>query len=130
MEQNSVCGIIVTYNIGNNLYKCFNSIEGQVEKLVIVDNGSNKETIDVLKEIEKNNNHVEVIYNENNLGIGKALNQGVEVAIKNNFQWVLTMDNDSEATTSMVEIMINTYNKAINDGRKNIVSIFPTYIEK
>ena len=51
MEQNSVCGIIVTYNIGNNLYKCFNSIEGQVEKLVIVDNGSNKETIDVLKEI-------------------------------------------------------------------------------
>ena len=115
MEQNSVCGIIVTYNIGNNLYKCFNSIEGQVEKLVIVDNGSNKETIDVLKEIEKNNNHVEVIYNENNLGIGKALNQGVEVAIKNNFQWVLTMDNDSEATTSMVEIMINTYNKAIND---------------
>ena len=130
MKQNSVCGIIVTYNIENNLHKCFNSIEGQVEKLVIVDNGSNKETINVLKEIKKKNNHVEIIYNKDNLGIGKALNQGVEYALKNNFQWILTMDNDSEATYSMVEIMINTYNKAINDGKKNIVSIFPKYIEK
>ena len=63
MKQNSVCGIIVTYNIGNNFYKCFNSVRDQVEKVIIVDNGSDEDTTSVLKNIKKNNNHVEVIYN-------------------------------------------------------------------
>lgn len=130
MKQNSVCGIIVTYNIGNDFYKCFNSVRDQVEKVIIVDNGSDEDTTSVLKNIKKNNNHVEVIYNKENLGIGHALNQGVELALENNFEWILTMDNDSEATNSMVDIMINTYNKAISEFKTNVVSIFPRYIEK
>ena len=130
MKQNSVCGIIVTYNIGNDFYKCFNSVRDQVEKVIIVDNGSDEDTTSVLKNIKKNNNHVEVIYNKENLGIGHALNQGVELALENNFEWILTMDNDSEATNSMVDIMINTYNKAISECKTNVVSIFPRYIEK
>ena len=55
MKQNSVCGIIVTYNIGNNFYKCFNSVRDQVEKVIIVDNGSDEDTTSVLKNIKKNN---------------------------------------------------------------------------
>lgn len=44
-DISNICAIIVTYNIGKDLYKCFNSIVNQVDKVVIVDNGSSKETI-------------------------------------------------------------------------------------
>lgn len=125
MINNSVCCVIVTYNIGRKFYECYNAISNQVEKTVIVDNGSNEETISVLKDLEKNENTV-VIYNNENLGIATALNFGIKYAEKNNFKWVLTMDNDSIATNGMVAQMISSYEKV--DDEK-VVSLFPTYID-
>lgn len=43
--MSKICAIIVTYNTGNNLYDCFNAIKNQVQEVIIVDNGSNCETI-------------------------------------------------------------------------------------
>ena len=81
MKKNSICCVIVTYNIGKKFYQCYNAIKNQVEKVVIVDNGSNNETLDMLKDIESND-EVSIIFNSENLGIAKALNQGIEIAIK------------------------------------------------
>ena len=103
MKQNSVCGIIVTYNIGNDFYKCFNSVRDQVEKVIIVDNGSDEDTTSVLKNIKKNNNHVEVIYNKENLGIGHALNQGVELALENKARRVISLNTSGPFHTSLLK---------------------------
>ncbi|MGL5354437.1 MAG: glycosyltransferase [Clostridium sp.] len=130
METNNVCCIIVTYNIGSDLYKCFNSIYNQVDKVVIVDNGSDKKTIEVLNEIEKDYKDTTIVYNKDNLGIATALNQGIEYAISNNYEWVLTMDNDSEATVNMVSAMKSVYESIDANEQENVVSIFPTHIEK
>lgn len=127
MMNNSVCCVIVTYNIGNQFYNCFNSIVNQVEKIVIVDNGSDKETLDVLKKLE-NNKQTTIIYNNDNLGIAAALNKGVKYAIKNDYDWILTMDNDSEATPNMIKSMLKWYENY--DNKELIGSIFPEYIEK
>lgn len=126
--KNGVCCIIVTYNIGIKFYECFNAIINQVEKVVIVDNGSNKETINVLNDIEKNYN-VFIIYNNENMGIARALNQGVQYALENNFEWILTMDNDSEATDNMIDAMLRCYEVCIKSN-KEIVGLFPDYIDK
>lgn len=125
--NNKVCSIIVTYNIGNDFYNCFNSIINQVDKVIIVDNGSNQETKEVLKKIQLNDK-VEIIYNVTNLGIAVALNQGVYYAIEKKYDWVLTMDNDSEATPNMVKSMLGWYKNY--EEKDNIVSLFPEYIEK
>ena len=63
--KNKVCCIVVTYNIGYSFYKCFNSIINQVDKVVIVDNGSGDETQKVLKDLQKNNK-THIIYNNEN----------------------------------------------------------------
>lgn len=125
--NNSICCVIVTYNIGKQFYNCFNSIVNQVDKVVIVDNGSNRETLDVLKSIEDNKEAV-IIYNNDNLGIATALNKGIDYAMRNNYDWVLTMDNDSEATPNMIKSMLKWYEKY--SDKKMIGSIFPEYIEK
>lgn len=125
--SNKVCCVVVTYNIGNNFYNCFNSIINQVDKVVIIDNGSDIDTQRVLEDLKKNNK-AHVIYNNENLGIATALNKGVSYAIDNKFEWILTMDNDSEATENMVDSMLLWYESYLE--KDSVMSIFPEYIEK
>lgn len=128
MLKNSVGCVVVTYNIGKDFYKCFNSIYEQVDYVVIVDNGSNVETTRVLEELD-NKENVKVVYNNENLGIATALNIGIKEILNMGYKWILTMDNDSEATIGMVDNMLQTYNIASKCDNK-IVSIFPSYEEK
>lgn len=123
MINNSVCCVIVTYNIGERFYNCFNAIYNQVEKVIIVDNGSTEETLKVLKELESNTTAT-IIYNSENLGIAAALNKGVKFAEKNNYKWILTMDNDSISTEFMVEGMLNTYNSIERMMKKKRLQAF------
>jgi len=118
-----VCSIIVTYNIGEDLLRCFDSIKNQTEEVIIVDNGSDSETISVLKTLEQGNDDVAVFYNEDNLGIGAALNIGVRYAIKKGYEWILTLDHDSEATPDLVENLLAAYKTLIEQGIEKIAVI-------
>lgn len=126
MIKNSVCCVIITYNIGERFYSCYNAIANQVEKVIIVDNGSNEETVSILKKLNKNENTY-VIFNSENLGIATALNEGIRVGLNEGFKWILTMDNDSIATDDMVSNMLEQYSEF--DKKDEIVGIFPTYID-
>lgn len=129
MLKETVCCLIVTYNIGSDFYKCYDAIKGQVDEVVIIDNGSEQETIQVLKNIQKDED-VHVIYNSTNLGISVALNLGVKYAKNKGYEWVLTMDNDSEATEDMVNAMLNIYDNLNESEQEKVVSLFPCYVEK
>ncbi|WP_349405597.1 glycosyltransferase [Clostridium perfringens] len=108
----AVCAVIVTFNIKEKIFKCLESIEKQVDYIIIVDNGSNFETIDILKNLNKE--YIKIIYNKNNEGIAKALNQGVKEALTLNYNWILTLDHDSICKKNMVRKMMDSY-KCIND---------------
>ncbi len=124
-DKSSVCAIIVTYNVGKNLLKCFNSIYNQVNEVVIIDNGSNVETISVLNELEKIPNTNKVFYNKENLRIAAALNQGVKYAIENGYEWVVTLDHDSIATSDMIEKMLATCESMSDDYKETIGMLCP-----
>lgn len=108
----SVCAVIVTYNAGRDLLKCFDSIRGQVDKVVIVDNGSDQETIKALNGLE-NEDNVIILYNNDNLGIAAALNTGARYALDKQYDWIIFLDQDSRATAGMVRSMLDEYNKLI-----------------
>ena len=129
MRLENIACIIVSYNIGSDIYKCYNSIKKQVGQVVIVDNGSNKETIRALKNIESDSD-TSIIYLKKNEGIAVALNYGVKAAIDLKYEWVLTMDNDSKAASSMIENMMNCYDSFPNYKKEEIVSIAPTYVQE
>lgn len=128
MINNSVCCVIVTYNIGERFYNCFNAIYNQVEKVVIVDNGSTEETLKILDEIS-NNTAAKVIYNEENIGIASALNKGIEFGLQQKYNWILTMDHDSKATKNMIKVMLDCYSNLEEEFKEQIGSIFPVHIE-
>jgi len=98
----SVCAVIVTYNIGKAIHKCFGSIRDQVGRVIIVDNGSDDITRGELDNLASRNSAT-IILNEKNEGIARAFNQGIKRAIGMGYPWVLTLDHDSEATPGMIE---------------------------
>lgn len=92
---------IVTYNpdivrLKENLDALFE----QVENVLIIDNGS--KNLSVLKKFIQDY-QVKVFLNKTNQGIAAALYQIMEYAKKENYKWVLTLDQDSVIRPGLVE---------------------------
>ncbi|WP_348519294.1 glycosyltransferase family 2 protein [Bifidobacterium sp. ESL0690] len=73
----------------------------QVEALVIVDNGS--KNVDKVADFVAGYPQVTLLRNEKNLGVAVALNRIFEWAEKAGFDWVLTLDDDSEIPSGMID---------------------------
>lgn len=102
--MNVVAGI-VTYNPDIEiLRKCIKSTWNQVEKIFIIDNASDNQFI--ISTLTQEYHNVELIINEENLGIAKALNQIVRAAIKENYDWVLLLDQDTVLSDKYIQNMM------------------------
>ena len=114
-ERSQICAAIVTYNIGEEIHRCFDSIKSQVDHVVIVDNASGEATRRELEMIAASD-AVTLILNERNEGVAHAYNQAVRWALDKGFQWILTLDHDSEATPGMVDKLVKAYSTLKGQG--------------
>ena len=92
---------IVSFNPDiSRLEENINAIYSQVDKIIIVDNNSkNVSDINTITDKLKN---VFLINNNNNFGIAKALNQIMEIGLRDHVDWVLTLDQDSVVSASLI----------------------------
>ncbi len=97
---NDICAIIVSFNGKETIIQTIEALQNQVNKVLIIDNNSGKNTIEVLKRIKSEKIHI--IYNRNNFGVAKALNQGIAYAKENNYNWILTLDQDSICDENLI----------------------------
>ncbi|WP_281633897.1 glycosyltransferase [Flavobacterium luteolum] len=81
----------------------------QVNRIIVVDNNSTNEGAKIIDSIE-NQDKVDIIRNNTNLGIATALNQGVKEAMKFNFDFVLTFDQDSTPFDNIINVIQEVYN--------------------
>jgi len=106
-KSNSVLAIVVSFNGYDKIIETVVALIGQVDYIIVLDNGSNEDSLRVIRKIEKEFN-TKIIYFGKNVGIGEALNYGVKFALEHGFNWVLTMDQDSVAHPEMVTEMLAT----------------------
>lgn len=101
-----VVAVVITYNPElERLKKNIASLLPQVQKIIIVDNGSKN-----IHSIEETFN-VEKVYTKKlkkNVGIAKAQNIGFNEAKSYSADWVLTMDQDSILASDAVQKMLLT----------------------
>ena len=122
----SVVACIITYN--PDLLRLSNNIEiicDEVEKVIIIDNSSTN--INDICDIKKIFENLIIIKNEDNIGIAAALNQGLEFAYKNKYDWLLTLDQDTQCPKGIVEKLLEIKLNALNSDK--IVICCPTYID-
>lgn len=91
-------------------------------EILIISNRSEEKSQVILEDIKKYE-HVHIIANEENLGIGYALNQALDYATKRKKKYLLTMDQDSLINVDC----ISKLERAIKTNDKKVVSVGPYY---
>lgn len=102
-----IAGIVTLYNPTDEDINNINTYINDIDKLYIIDNTEGKSNKDRIP----NNKKIEYCFNNENVGVAKALNLGAEKALKDNFKWLLTMDQDStfkEGTLKEMKRIIDT----------------------
>lgn len=120
-NEKDVCAVIVSYNCPESIGDSIQSLLEQVDYLLIVDNNSASEHKALLKKWE-DHQRVTIFYNDKNMGIAFALNQGLEYVTNMGKKLILTMDQDSHLSYDAVEKMVAVLNK-----NNMIVSVGPVY---
>ena len=116
MKKYALAGVVVLYNPSKENIENINNYIDSLEKLYVIDN-SEKESEYLIKSPK-------IFYQKNptNLGIATALNIGAQLAIKDNFNWLLTLDQDSKINNEIVSQMLEYLRK---NNCKNIGLISP-----
>jgi rhamnosyltransferase len=106
-----VAAVITTYNCYTSIEPTILAIADQVGKVIIVDNGSEPETLDAIRgAIERNRLETcEILPQGRNLGIGAAINIGVRAALAAGAEYVLTLDDDTEAAPGAVAELVRCF---------------------
>jgi rhamnosyltransferase len=106
--RSGVCAVIVTWNPDlERLTKVVEALSPQANGVVIVDNGSGN--FDEVSSRWSAHDNTHVIGLPENLGIGAALNVGVEHALLAHPAWVLTMDQDTLVDDGAIEGILSSY---------------------
>jgi rhamnosyltransferase len=131
MVEQNVASIMVTYNPESDVIGNVKSIISSCVHLVIVDNGSSKETKEYLKSIE-NESKVTIIYYAKNMGLGHALNEGIRFILQSKelsyINWIATFDQDSKVENDYFIKMLNSYEKFNN--KEKVAILAPNWIEQ
>lgn len=123
---------IVTFNPDlNRLNDNINAIRPQIDKLVVVDNGS--QNVNKIIELCKSES-IDLILNKKNMGIAYALNRICQYATENDCEWFLTLDQDSIVNENLISQYSNFFAEKnvcimsciIKDRNSDIYDIFDT----
>ena len=99
--------VTITYNSADVIRNFLESTFSQTFQnfiIYIIDNNSQDNTIEILK--ENTDSRIELVKNKENVGVAKANNQGIELALKDNCTQVLIINNDVEFEKQLFEKML------------------------
>ena len=101
-----VAGIVTLYNPTDKDIKNISTYIDDIDKLYIIDNTEGKDNKDRIPDNKK----IEYIFKNKNLGVATAMNMGAEKALKEGYNWLLTMDQDT------------TFNPGVMDKMKEVIA--------
>lgn len=101
-----VCAVVVTYHPDKDFARHVAGLRSQVDGLVVVDNRSSDSERVWLRQLAQRYSFA-LLENPSNLGTGAALNRGIRWAAgRGGFEWVVLLDQDSEATEGFVAALV------------------------
>lgn len=119
-SKRNICSVFVTYHPDGDFPKRLKKILPQVDRVVIVDNASSQKTRLMLYKLADNDN-VEIIQNNKNIGLSSALNQGMQWLIEREYCWALTLDQDTIPCKNMVSHLSEIYTKCRQSDKIAII---------
>ena len=118
MNTTKICAILVTWNPDvERLNESLRLLASQVDSIYVVDNGSKHFDLIVSGNLGVNN--LSIIQLKENHGIGFALNKAISTINLNDFDWILTLDQDSILKHNAVSQLFEEFSFLPIEQRKN-----------
>jgi len=127
MPSHEVCAVVVSYHPDADVLANLATLRPQVQEIVVVDNGSTPEELAAL-EAGVLPLGCAILRNPANLGIAKALNQGVAWAREHDFRYVMLFDQDSTVTPGYVKTMCSCFGRA--QSERSLAILVPRYVDR
>ena len=121
MSADRVIAVVPTYHPDEGVVERLRALAGQVERVIVVDDGSGASADAVLAEAEASG--IEVHRLERNSGIATALNVGVRAALDDSADYVLNVDQDTDLPKDYVAIALTQFARANPVTRLGIVCV-------
>ena len=115
-----VCALYVTFHPDDGFAGRISSVKASVGKVLLVDNGSNSESLAMLRRLEDDPNVV-LLPSDTNTGVAAAYNRGAAWARDHGFRWVVLLDQDTIPRADLVPILLSGYLRDTGHGRLGIV---------
>jgi len=109
MANKKIAGVVVLYNPQPEVYEHIKSYINEVDRLFVIDN-SEVVNEGVIFRIKTFSNIIYLPQNENT-GIAYALNLATRLAIEEGYEYILTMDQDSETPPFMVSNLLECFSR-------------------
>lgn len=123
--KNRITAVIVTYNPNDErLGSIIDNISEQVSSIIVIDNSLTR-----LSQCITSKDKVKYIHLGENKGIAYAQNIGFLDAYQNS-EFIVTFDQDSNVSRTLINDLHREYNKLIDAGIRNIACIGPSVINE
>ena len=109
--HNNIIAVIPTYNRGNMLKQCIDSLLNQsypLEKIVIIDADSTDNTNDI---INSYGSIVDTIHGDGNWWWATCMNAGIEYGLSKGADYILAMNDDTFLETNAIEYLLESSQK-------------------
>ena len=111
MTDKKVSIVLPVYNGANHIADSINSIISQTYQnweLIVVNDCSSDNTLEICSELSKKDLRIKIISNEINLKLPNTLNTGFEIATGDYYTWT---SDDNMYKPNAIELLVNTLNK-------------------
>lgn len=128
-KNKRILAVVVTFYPTEICLENLDVLSRQVDKILYVDNTENGPKHFQEKGLLSLLNHpkTSVIFNNQNLGIATALNQGLEQSIAEGYEFVITLDQDSTVTPMMIPELLKVFE---HKNQENILAACPVFKDK
>ena len=102
----TIGAIVVTLHSQDACESLVGALRGQVDFVVVVDNGSGAAMVASLRQLEaRHTGFVQLVLNDQNVGLARGQNQGIDEAIARGADWIILFDQDSRPSRNLIEAM-------------------------
>lgn len=116
-----IAAVVILYHPAKDAILNIKTYYDQVDKIFVFDNTEKESAIkDELLKLSK----VKFTQDFKNEGIAKRLNEACTMAIKEGYEWILTMDQDSNFSQQAISYYMDCFNTYVN---KEKVAMFGTF---
>lgn len=126
LNKNKVVVIIPAFNEAETIFNVINEIHGLGFEVIVVDDGSNDKTLEIAKELK-----AITFSHQENKGYESALNTGINISIKNGFDYAITYDADDQFNPKDLIVYVKEqekYNADVVVGIRNYRNRFSEYL--